>query len=99
MARPKSEFSKTNRLSMRVGDNDLKNLYTVRTAGDFKDDSETIRFCISFTNIVLNMLPAAIVESFIETAEDTLSSKNLNNTACNKPENERPPSSKDDVVG
>ncbi len=89
MARPKSDFSKTNRISLRISDNDLKNLYTVRKAGDFKDDSESIRFCISFTNIVLNMLPAAIVESFIELSES-------NSTAQNEPKNELPPSSIDD---
>jgi hypothetical protein len=92
MARPKNDFSKSNRISLRISDNDLKNLYTVRTAGDFKDDSESIRFCISFTNIVLNMLPAAIVESFIELSES-------HSTARNEPENERPQSSKDDKVG
>ncbi len=89
MGRPRSEFSKTNRISLRISDNDLKNLYTVRKAGDFKDDSEAIRFCISFTNIVLNMLPAAIVESFIEQSEQ-------NSTAQIEPKNELPPSSVDD---
>lgn len=89
MARLKSDFSKTNRMSLRVSDNDLNNLYTVRKAGDFKDDSESIRFCISFTNIVLNMLPAAIVESFLELYEQ-------NSTARNEPKNELLQSSVDD---
>lgn len=73
MARPKGEFSKTNRISIRVSENDLKSLYSVKKSGDFIDDSESIRFCITFTSIVLNMLPAAIAETFIETAENSLS--------------------------
>lgn len=72
MARPKGEFSKTNRISIRVSNNDLKSLYSVKDSGDFDDDSESIRFCITFTSIVLNMLPAAIAETFIETAENSL---------------------------
>lgn len=85
MARPKSDFSKKNRISLRVNDNDLNNLYSVKKAGDFKDDSETIRFCITFSNIVLNMLPAAIVESFIELSEPTI-------TVRNEPNNDELPS-------
>lgn len=57
---------------MRISDNDLTNLYSVKKSGDFKDDSEAIRFCITFSNIILNMIPAAVAETYITTAEDTL---------------------------
>ncbi len=81
MARPKSEFSKTNRISMRISDNDLNNLFTIKKSGDFKDESEAIRFCITFSNIILNMIPAAVAETYITTAEDKLNEKNPNKTA------------------
>lgn len=72
MTRPKSEFSKTNRISIRISNNDLSNLYSIKDSGDFKDDSNTIRFCITFSNIILNMIPAAVAEAYITTAEDKL---------------------------
>lgn len=84
MARPKGEFSKTNRITIRVSENDLKSLYSVKKSGDFNDDSESIRFCITFTSIVLNMIPAAIAETFIETAESSL--KEIHHTGRNGPD-------------
>lgn len=94
MLNPKNNFSKNNRISIRISNNDLNNLFSVKKSGDFKDDSEAIRFCITFSNIILNMLPAAIAESYIETAEETMVVSD--STARNEPEKRLPPSSVDD---
>ena len=101
MSRPKSDFSKTNRLTLRLSNNDLVNLNSIKNTGAFDNESDTLRFCITFTNIILNMIPAAVVESFIVTAEDSLNTLESSNqhTAHTVPETERLPSPADDYAG
>lgn len=50
---------------MRLSETHLRHLAKIRKCGDFPDDSSTLRFCISFTKAVLNIIPAAVAENYI----------------------------------
>jgi len=60
----------TERVAIRINENEITTLKKLQATGDFPDKSATIRFCINFTKTILSVLPEAIGESYIETLED-----------------------------
>jgi hypothetical protein len=60
MVRPKN-----NKLTVRLSNSNLKILNQIKHSGAFDTDSQTIRFCIEFTNAILCHIPETLAESFI----------------------------------
>jgi hypothetical protein len=54
------------RITVRLSDADLKNLSKIQASGDFEDISATVRWCIHFSGFLLKSIPAAVINSFVE---------------------------------
>ena len=54
------------RVDVRLGARNLSQLSNIKTVGDFGDDSTAVRFCISFTHTMFRILPATLVESYVD---------------------------------
>lgn len=61
-------------LVVRVSENDIKQLRKIRECGDWDNDSAAIRFCIRFTKTMFAVLPAALVENFVQVDENEVAS-------------------------
>lgn len=59
-------------LIVRISANDLKQLRKVRECGDWDDDSAAVRFCIRFTKTMFSIIPAALLENFVQANEENI---------------------------
>uniref|UniRef100_A0A6M3LXR2 Uncharacterized protein n=1 Tax=viral metagenome TaxID=1070528 RepID=A0A6M3LXR2_9ZZZZ len=67
MARPKID-----KITIRLSGSNIKILNSIRESGAFENDSQTVRFCIEFTNTILQNIPETIGESFVKAVIDEI---------------------------
>lgn len=55
------------RITVRLSEADMSGLNKIKSSGDFEDMSASVRFCIHFSVALLRAIPAALINSFVET--------------------------------
>jgi hypothetical protein len=58
------------RVTLRLSNRDSRIISQIQKSGEFEDTSATIRWCISFTNTLLKIIPESIALSFLEAEEE-----------------------------
>ena len=61
---------KTEALHVRLSTSDMKTLGLIRENAGLDDLSESVRFCISFTKMLLSVVPASAGEALIAVLEE-----------------------------
>lgn len=62
---------KTIKIDLRMSERDAKRLNDVMKLGDW-NRSEALRFVLNFSYMIMEMLPAALFETFIDEMESSL---------------------------
>lgn len=57
-------------LVIRISPTDEKHLRKIRECGDWDNDSAAVRFCIDFTSALLSILPAALIENYVQASSE-----------------------------
>lgn len=65
---------KTVKIDLRISERDAKRLNNVMKLGDW-NRSEALRFMLNFSYMIMEMLPAALFETFIDEVESSLDEK------------------------
>lgn len=58
------------RITVRLSNSDIKGLSKIQASGDFEDMSASVRWCLHFTLTMMRMIPAAIMNSFVQTEQE-----------------------------
>jgi len=61
------DSNKNSIITIRLSSSDMTGLNKIQSSGDFEEMSSTLRWCIHFTVAMLRVIPAAVIEAFMET--------------------------------
>lgn len=73
------------RITVRLSSADLKGLSKIQASGDFDEMSDAVRWCLHFTLTMMRMIPAAIINSFVESEETEKKIKIKKDDSLEKP--------------